>query len=170
MGILNILPSQLCLITHNFLLKLANILNPLFWYSAIHLEDIFQHNIAILYLRNKKVANYCFMLILKCLVLYIYTRSIFNVTSNFLKWPKKSHHQFKYLILDHFLNLKICFLDIIRYFKILQFPNNELWWMSKSTFQGLKNMYLKKSTYGFSKNWLLETSEKLVFGIFCRNI
>ena len=42
----------------------------------------------------------------------------------------------------------------------LQFPNNELWWASKSTFQGLKKYVFKKNQpMAFRENWL-EPSEK----------
>ena len=35
----------------------------------------------------------------------------------------------------------------------LQFPNNELWWASKSTFQGLKKyVFKKKTTRPFREN------------------
>ena len=35
----------------------------------------------------------------------------------------------------------------------LQFPSNELWWASKSTFQGLKkNIFLKNRPMAFREN------------------
>ena len=105
--ILNILISQLFLSTHIFLLQIINILNPLFWYSAIHLVDISQHNIGILYLRNNKVTNNWFMQKLQSLVLYIYTRSTFNDTTKLPKCPKESYQKFKYLFLDYFLRAVI---------------------------------------------------------------
>ena len=37
----------------------------------------------------------------------------------------------------------------------LQFPNNEIWWVSKSTFQGLKKyVFQKNRPRAFRENWL----------------
>ena len=59
---------------------------------------------------------------------------------------------------------------MIRYFKMFQFPNNELWWVLKSTLQGLQKYICHKNRPRAFRENLLEISEKLVISNFCGNI